>query len=372
MLVNRSLAAVAIIFGALLTGCSAPDQPTDLRKDGPPNVTTVTVMSDLTGLRLLETATHCRLNDEKRPDLVGLPTFTTTQVCPDDLTLPAEEEGVAEAAPPLWFARVVFDKLLDPTIEDLVPMDPANPSGPQVGSLMNTQPVTLKCNGADVPYNGYYAPNGNRVSYPLGPCLFIQPLSAISVATGADCEVAVKDNVHNKTGESVPTDQRSFKFKLGPMSFRFADPDPTDGESGADDGTFEMDLKGVVTLTFTAAVKLPVDLTQLAVSISEGPNLGTDGTDPDPAVCGTGGTPVLATDIVAGTAGTGATTTALQLTLNVKDPAVAANKWKPSTTYRIEFGSTAKVAATQGSTPGTPAGAVPSDLVFCFHTPPAA
>ncbi len=123
--IHDSIAALSA--GALLVGCAVPDLPTDLRKDGPPNVTTVTVMSDLrTGVdpgfpqgpldlsRLIETATHCRINDEKRPGLVGLPTQKTTQVCPDDLGMPSPAEGSAEAAPPNWFVRVVFDKLLDP------------------------------------------------------------------------------------------------------------------------------------------------------------------------------------------------------------------------------------------------------------------
>src|ERR1041384_7612125 len=123
MLVYRSTVAAAIFVGALLVGCSAPDQPTDLRKDGPPNVTTVTVMSDLrTGVdpdfprgsfdlsRLIESATYCRVGDEKRPSLVGLPTLRTAQVCPNDLTKPSDTDGVAEGAPPNWFVRVVFDE----------------------------------------------------------------------------------------------------------------------------------------------------------------------------------------------------------------------------------------------------------------------
>src|SRR5689334_11435625 len=96
MLDYRSTVA-AVLFagsaGVLLVGCAKPDQPTDLRTGGPPDVTSVVVMSDLrTGVdpnppplsRLIESATHCRLNDVKRPGLVGMPDFSTYQVCPDD------------------------------------------------------------------------------------------------------------------------------------------------------------------------------------------------------------------------------------------------------------------------------------------------
>ena len=187
MLVYRSTVAAAILYGALLVGCSAPEQQTDLRKDGPPNVTAVMVMSDLRtavdprppGLsRLLESATYCRVGDEKRPGHVGLPDFSTTQVCPEDLTKGSDTPGTAEAAPPNWFVRVVFDKLLDASVEDLVPVNMADPTGAQKGTLMRTQPVTLKCNGVDVPYDGYYAPGGSSQSWPPGPDLFITPLSS--------------------------------------------------------------------------------------------------------------------------------------------------------------------------------------------------
>src|SRR5690349_3369521 len=108
MLVDRSTAAATLSAGALFVGCAVPDLPTDLRKDGPPNVTTVTVMSDLrTSVdpdfprgpsdlsRLIESATHCRINDEKRPGLVDLPTLETTQVCPADLRMASITEGSA-------------------------------------------------------------------------------------------------------------------------------------------------------------------------------------------------------------------------------------------------------------------------------------
>lgn len=367
MFVYRSTVAAATFAGALLVGCAAPDQPTDLRTDGPPNVTAVMVMSDLkTSVdpnppdldRLIESATHCRLNDEKRPALVGLPTFSTTQVCPDDLSMPSETEGTAEGAPPSWFVRVVFDQLLDPDVEELVDQLDANgnPTGVKLGSLLNTQPVALKCNGVDVPYDrapprapiSYYVPNGNRISWPLGPALYIQPDVATSVPVGASCEISIKDIVRNKSGESVPMDQRSFAFKIAPMELRFSNPDPADGAPGA----IELDPASPVEFYWTAAFTTMPDPTE--IHIFEGA---------DATVCGTGGTPIDPADIETSAAGTGAATTALIMNLGLKSqgPDFA---WKANTTYRVEFGANAKITPTQGGADGI----FPAGYKLCFHT----
>lgn len=389
MLVYRSTVAAAISAGALLVGCAAPDLPTDLRKDGPPNVTAVTVMSDLKTAvdpspprlsRLIETATHCRKDDEKRPGLVGLPDFTTTQVCPDDLGASSLSEGTAEGAPPNWFARVVFDKLLDPSIEDLVPqLDMMmQPTGITEGSLLNTQPVTLKCNGVDVPYDGYYVPNGNSISWPLGPALFVQPCSALSVRpcavvfvpTGATCEIGIKDIVNNKNGESVPSDQRSYTFKIAPMKLRFSNPDPSDG----DNGDIELTPDSPVQFYWTAAFTGTPIVDPAEIRIFEGPNLGA-GADPDPAVCSGGGTAVLSTAITTSiapprrgaSAATIAATTDLIMDLALQPNLPAPDDklvWKPTTTYRIEFGPNARVTPKQGGAAGT----FPDGYKLCFHT----
>jgi hypothetical protein len=376
MLVYRSTVAAAIFAGALLVGCTAPDQPTDLRTDGPPNITAVMVMSDLRtpsdpspprlGGRLYESATFCRASDEKRPGLVGLPDVTTMQVCPEDLTKDVADSGKVEGAPPNWFARVVFDQLLDPTVEDLVDQLDAmmKPTGTKLGTIATTQPVTLQCTNAagtlvDVPYGGYYVPNGNSISWPLGPALFVQPTSAVSVPVGATCQVGVKDMVHNKAGDQVASDQRSkkFEFKIAPMDLRFSDPDPEDGK----DGAIEVSPKSPVRFFWTAALQATPTVTD--IQIFEGPNLNA-GADPDPAVCGTGGTQVLATDILATRNGAGAATTSLIMNLAVKDPASATHLWKENTTYRVQFGPNAKVTPNQGGADGT----FPTGYKLCFHT----
>jgi len=381
MLVYRSTVAAAIFTGALLVGCTAPDQPTDLRKDGPPNITTVTVMSDLRtsvdpsppflGGRLYESAVFCRLNDEKRPSLVGLPDFSTLQICPDDRSKPLAPQDIGEGAPPNWFARVVFDKLLDPTVEDLIPQVDAagkpvlDGAGNQimVGSLKSTQPVTLTCDDGKggpkvaIPYDGYYVPNGNSISYPLGPALFIQPVgppvSAVSVPTGATCEVAVKDMVHNKAGESVPTEQRSYPFTIAPMALRFSNPDPSDG----DPGTIEVDPSSPVEFFWTAAFTTPIAAAD--ITISSAPNLANG----DPAnICDAGGTAVAPADIVTAQRGTGVFTT--QLVMQLKLTSAAPKAWAPTTTYRVEFTPNFKITPKQGGAAGT----FPTGYSLCFHT----
>jgi hypothetical protein len=370
MLVARSTVTVAMAAGALFVGCGEPDLPTDLRKDGPPNVTAVTVMSDLrTSVdpdfprgpsdlsRLLESATHCRIGDEKRPGLVDLPTLETTQVCPDDLRMASPTEGSAEGAPPDWFVRIVFDKLLDPDVEDLVPQLDANmkPTGVVLGTLVNTQPVTLACNGAEVPYDGYYVPNGNRVSWPLGPALFVGPLMPASVPTGATCEVGIKDIVHNKQGASVPADQRSFTFKIAPMRLRFSVPDPSDD----DPGKITVNPETPVRFYWTAAFTTLPDPAE--IEIFEGPNTGEGLADP--TVCDAGGTPIAASEIATSAGGTTPEATALVMNLGLRSPG-AMLAWQPNTTYRVEFGPDAKVTPKQGGVEGT----FPAGYRLCFHT----
>src|SRR2546430_141561 len=122
------LTASVSLMGA--AACSDPSEQTDLRPDGPPEVLAVLVLDDPSGV--VETATFCKtqgpgdgaqgVGDPKRPTLVDLPEFAgTTQVCPDDLKMPASE--VMDASPTAWYVRVVFDELLDPSVEDLVPIN---------------------------------------------------------------------------------------------------------------------------------------------------------------------------------------------------------------------------------------------------------
>jgi hypothetical protein len=248
--------------------CSKPDLYSDLRPDGPPEVLTVSVNAPDnrdgyagTG-STLEQVTFCKTQgpndggqgagDPKRPDEVILSDESALELCPTDSTKPVEE--LTNALPEAWYARIQFDELLDPSIEDLVPDVDADgaPLGTYTGTLMNTQPVTLKCASStgsgmvDVPYDGYYSPAGNAISYPVGPSLVIIPADPTVIATASECEVTLKQNITDKEGNQVPADQIGpYKFRVGAIEVLAIDPA---------DGDKQDPIAAGVDLTFNTAV----------------------------------------------------------------------------------------------------------------------
>jgi hypothetical protein len=216
---TQGAVAIATIGALALAGCEDKVARTDLRPEGPPDVLAVLVLNDSVG-GLVETATYCKAGDEKRPGIVGLPDFSTTVLCPEDLS---ESQPMAEdASPDTFFVRIMFDELLDPSIEDLIPIldDNGLETGSFTGTIAQTQPVTLKCTGIDgqlhdVAYDGYYSPSGNAVTWPVGPSLVIKQVGDVIVPTNSACEVTIKDSVHDKSGNPVAADQRGpYKFKV--------------------------------------------------------------------------------------------------------------------------------------------------------------
>ena len=238
MFVNRTHGVVAATLGALtlgLAGCEDPAQNTDLRTEGPPDVLSVLVMTDAVG-GLYETATFCAPGDEKRPSQVGLPDFTTQQVCPAEVGEGVDE--VTDAYPDGWYVRIMFDELLDPEIETLTEVldeDTGEPTGSYTGSIAGTHPVKLECesvNGGmvEVDYDGYYSPSGNRITWPLGPSLVIKPNDPTLVATSSTCQVTILDAVTDKAGNPVASDQRGpYTFKVAPI--QVLEIDPGDGDT---------------------------------------------------------------------------------------------------------------------------------------------
>ena len=252
--------AVTTVAMLALGACDDPTARTDLRPEGPPDVLAVLVLNDAAD-GLVESATYCKPGDEKRPSLVGLPDFTTQQICPEQLS---EQVGpVMDAAPELWYVRIVFDELLDPSVEDLIPELDENDqeTGIFTGTLRNTQPVTLQCQDVggtlvDVDYDGYYSPSGNNVTWPLGPSLVIKPSDPTLIPVESMCQVTLKDSIKDKSGTSVTPDQRvPFSFHIAPVQVISITP-----ASGA---TANPDV-GRVDLTFNVAVQ--VDATSLPLS----------------------------------------------------------------------------------------------------------
>ena len=225
--------AIPMIVGV---GCESSDEKTNLRTaaDGPPNVLTVLVLDEpATDTNVArEHAVFCRsvpgpngtmVQDDKAPQIVGLPDYSNFDVCEAGVGLddngdpigtvagiPGTDNGDGTVSAG-WHVRIVFDKLLDPAIETLTML--AN--GTSEGHINTTHPVDLLCDGVAVPYDGYYAPNGNSVTWPLGPSIVVQPSQYVQA--GATCTVTLTQNILNKLEQPVPTDQ------LGPYSFAVGD-----------------------------------------------------------------------------------------------------------------------------------------------------
>jgi hypothetical protein len=237
MFVNRTRGVVWATAGVLsLVGCTDPEQKTDLRPAGPPEVLSVLVMNDAAG-GLYEGATFCKPGDDKRPSQVGTPDGNLLQVCPADQSMGVDE--LADANPQNWYVRIMFDELLDPSIEELSPIidSDGNDTGTFSGSIANTKPVKLQCqsisgNGlVDVPYDGYYSPSGNNVTWPLGPSIVVKPNFPALVATDTECQITVNSNVTDKDGNPVPDNEIGpYKFKIAPVALVTADTSPADGD----------------------------------------------------------------------------------------------------------------------------------------------
>lgn len=244
---TQGFLASAIGLLAIGAGCGGRgDLRTDLRPEGPPEVTAVIVRTDgditdsafIPGLGGLpeELATFCSVNDPKKPTFVGAPEFSVVKFCPEEAEQPPMVTSGSVGAP---LIRIVFDELLDTDVETLIDPDTGGActtdSATCEGSLATTQPVTLTCDGQTVAYDGYYVPNGNLVSYPPGPSLVIEPTEFI--ATSAMCSVTLKDSIVDKDGNPVPPEQRgtgdTYKWQVGGLDI--IGTSPGDGEDLTDD-----------------------------------------------------------------------------------------------------------------------------------------
>jgi hypothetical protein len=340
------LAVTACVLG--LGAGAAPDATTDLRPAGPPEVLAVLMSDDASGDGIVETATFCKANDTKRPGLVPADPAGPTQICPEDLAMGVDE--VTDTVPVGWYVRFQFDELLNPNIEDLLPIVDAqgNDSGTFSGSLANTQPVTITCGGVNVPYDGFYNPSGNSFTWEVGPSLFITPNDTSTIAAGTECQVTLKaDVVADKDGNHVPADQLGpYKFKIAPLTLASTTPAPP------------KDLAKPTTISPTQAVTVTFNATIDVASLAVAEVVITKGV----ASCSdtTGGTAVIAA-----ISATPKDPTSIDLSDAAATAATAANSWAPSTTYIVTFVDGADVKDLAGASLAITGADNPS---ICFKT----
>ncbi|HVK75685.1 MAG TPA: hypothetical protein VM734_20280 [Kofleriaceae bacterium] len=235
----------------LAGGCFGDtDLNTDLRSEGPPAVLAVLAQS---GVDLTEFAAFCRYvdgnRDPKAPGFVGDPVTGGGIVCPE-----VQTEFEAAALDPRfvepnvsWAIRIMFDELLDPSVEDLVcPDDDIR----CFGTIAETRPVTLTCGGVAMPYDGYYVPNGNNVSFPLGPSLYVKPALDALPPAGSDCTIVIDPKVTDKQGNPVAEADRTLTVSVEPLRVAFTDPE--DAEDVADRAELAPD--DVVAFVFNAVL----------------------------------------------------------------------------------------------------------------------
>lgn len=271
---------LVVSFAVCLVACGDPDEATDLRPAGPPEVLSVLVSNDTTGAGVAERATFCKLHDDKRPQLIPANPNGPDQVCPEDLALGASEAD--DTVPVGWYVRIQFDELLDPDkVESLIPIG----GGSERGSLADTQPVQLSCGGVPIAYDGYYNPSGNSLTWPIGPSLYVAPLDSAAIATGTECDVSIVARVVvDKDGHPVPADQLGpYTFKIAPLTLQATSPVAEDPAAPVPPPIIA--ATSALSLTFNAPVD-PASLTADEITIVDVASCDADpatGT-PHPAV----------------------------------------------------------------------------------------
>lgn len=299
MLRYRTQGVLAAGLGLLITGCfSDPDLKTGLTPEGAPRVLAVLATDNNTGE---EPPAFCRYDaagnlDPKGPSLVQ--GFT---ICPDTKTM-FDAAGPAELEPLAWNIRWMFDELLNgdkvETLTDTAVDAQGDPLPCTVdsvtcdGHLNTTLPFDVSCGGMAIAYDGYYYPNGNKESNPVGPALILAPEDL--APTDSDCQLTIKPSVViDKQGEAVPTgaNENVFTIHVKPLDVVATDPEdavavadrtelgPTDPvlfffNSLVDDATIataeieitNLDTNAVVPSDFTLDPDGAGDLTLLAIS----------------------------------------------------------------------------------------------------------
>lgn len=243
----RSQGLLAVGIGLAAVACGEPDLNTNLRPEGPPDLLAVLTQNqiDLDGNPYTETALRCKYvngkRDPKAPGFVGDPITGGSLVCPEneaDFEPATVDPRVIDDQP--WAIRLMFDELLD--ADKVETLDCDSETERCQGTLSETRPVTLKCGDtairyyedpADDPdlqardrYRSFYVPNGNRVTFPLGPSIYISPVpEELVFPTGSQCSITIDPGkVTDKDGIAVPADDLTTNFKIADLQLIFTDP----------------------------------------------------------------------------------------------------------------------------------------------------
>jgi hypothetical protein len=246
MLRYRTQGLLAVGLGVFAGGCFGdPEIRTDLRTEGPPQILAAMGQSLVTAL---EFPFFCRYvngaKDEKAPGYVIDYQLGSQVVCPDA----AGDFQSTDLDPRGYGLRIMFDELLDAdAVETLICED----NGVCAGSMATTQPVSVTCGTANsaVDYDGYYTPNGNNTTYPLGPSIVVVP-GSVDFATGTECTVTMGANIRDKSGVTVEAAEASLDFKIADLEI--LDTDPADAEDVGDRAVLDPD--GAVGFAFNAYI----------------------------------------------------------------------------------------------------------------------
>lgn len=253
MLRYRTQGPLAVGLGILAAGClSEPDLKTNLRPEGPPEVLAVLIDEEAAFCKYVGTTL-----DEKGPGLVQ-----GVQVCPQDQ---ADFTAPAELAPLGFSLRIMFDELLrGDDVETLNCLDEeGNLSDPLicVGSIATTLPVELRCSGTSAVYDGYYYPNGNKESFPVGPALVVESdTNSTGAATGTECTLTINEVVKDKDGNVVASGAGIDTFNLKIQDLTVVGTDPEDAEAVEDRGV----IAGGDSIVF--GFNAPIDDTSIAAA----------------------------------------------------------------------------------------------------------
>ncbi|HUQ05570.1 MAG TPA: hypothetical protein VM261_23870 [Kofleriaceae bacterium] len=182
------------------------------------------------------------VKDDKAPGFVIDAILGSQTVCPDEMG----DFAATDVDPRGYGIRVMFDELLD---GDAVETLDCDDDGVCVGSLATTQPVTFNCGATAVEYDGYYVPNGNNTTFPLGPSLVIYP-TAYEVQTGTECTLTMTDVIRDHSGDHVEAAEASLDFRIA--DFEFTGTDPEDAADVTDREVLDPD--GAVAFIFNAEI----------------------------------------------------------------------------------------------------------------------